>query len=109
VVRSALDNLLSNAVRFSPDGERVVITGRNEGHAVRVDVTDRGPGIRPEHQSAIFDGVAAQRPVEDRRGGAGVGLSITRRLLRAAGGQIGVASQPGQGSTFWISVPRGDS
>ena len=103
LVREALDNLLTNAIKFSPAGRAVTIPARKEGRSVRFDVTDRGPGIPPEEQARLFrpaSGVA----LAARRGG-GRGLSIVRRLVEGHGGTVGVSSRPGHGSTFWVTFP----
>jgi signal transduction histidine kinase len=102
LARQALENLITNAIKFSPHGGRVAITARAEGPSVRFDVTDQGPGIGPEDQRGLFDRFGKSTHSSP---GLGLGLSIVKRVAEAHGGAVGVASQPGQGSTFWISLP----
>jgi signal transduction histidine kinase len=100
-------NLLSNAVKFCAPGEgRVRVTLAGTESALRVDVVDNGVGIAPEHQSAIFEKF---RQVGDtltaRPEGTGLGLPISRMIVRQFGGELWVTSAPGAGSTFSFTVP----
>ena len=105
LVREALDNLLTNAIKFSPAERAVTITARMEGKSVRFDVTDRGPGIPAEEQARLFGpAYRGVTPASMLRGG-GRGLSIVRRLVEGHGGTVGVSSRPGHGSTFWVTFP----
>lgn len=97
-------NLLSNAIRHSPAGERVTVSVSPAGDRLRVAVVDHGPGIPREHQQSIFDRFVRMPGTPDR--GAGLGLYIARELVTAHGGEIGVVSEPGQGATFWFTIPR---
>ena len=94
-------NLLSNAIRHSPVGAVVRVRGLAEDGLVRFEVIDRGPGIAPDQRESIFEKFAQG----ERRGGAGLGLSIAREIVAAHGGAIGVDSELGAGSTFWFTVP----
>ena len=98
-------NLLSNALRHTPEGGRIDIRAfRQDGH-VCVEVQDTGPGIPPEHLPHVFDRFWRGDPSRAREtGGSGLGLSIARSLIHAMGGRIGVNSQVGQGSTFWVEL-----
>ena len=95
-------NLLTNAIRHSPEGAAVLLRGSAVNGAVRFEVRDQGPGIAAEQREVIFEkfsqGAAAP-------GGAGLGLSIAKEIVAAHGGQIGVDSALGHGSTFWFTVP----
>jgi two-component system sensor histidine kinase/response regulator len=97
--------LLSNALRFTDRGYVQVRARALEG-AVLVEVQDTGPGIATERQATLFH---AFRPVAERhpqlRQGLGLGLSISRTLIDAMAGTMGVASKPGQGSRFWFTLP----
>jgi PAS domain S-box-containing protein len=97
--------LLANALRFTDRGHVQVRARVLEG-AVLVEVQDTGPGIAPERQATLFH---AFRPVAEHhqqlRQGLGLGLSISRRLIDAMAGTMGVASKPGQGSRFWFTLP----
>ena len=102
-LRQVLDNLLANALKFSPPGSPVGLTARAEGTVVRLAVRDEGPGIAADQQPLLFrrfGGPAA------KAGGVGLGLYLTRELMTLLGGQVGVESAPGAGSSFWITLPR---
>ena len=91
-------NLLANALRFTPRGGSVAVTWRSRGDFAELTVTDTGRGIPPDRLEAIFlPGVTD--------GGHGHGLPSARRLARAMGGDISVASRPGQGSAFTLRLP----
>ncbi len=109
-------NLLGNALHFAPKGTRVVVGARAEvpttgarDHrvaavtAVRFEVRDQGPGISTEHQAALFEKFF--RVPGSPAGGSGLGLFIAKGLVQAHGGQIGVQSTPGAGTTFWFTLP----
>jgi signal transduction histidine kinase len=70
---------------------------------MRFEVSDTGEGIAPEYHSRVFDKFF--RVPDSRGGGVGLGLSICREVVEAHGGEIGVQSRPGQGSTFWFCLP----
>src|SRR5205823_2348345 len=108
-VRQVMLNLLSNAIKFTPDGGRITVgTGPvNGGSEIRVAVTDTGIGIAVEDQPKLFQefsqlDASASRKYE----GTGLGLALSRRLIELHGGQIGVDSQMGKGSTFWFTLPQ---
>jgi signal transduction histidine kinase len=96
-------NLLTNAIRYSAPGSEIVVRALPAQDHVRFEVADHGPGIPVEHQAALFEKFfrVPGRPA----GGAGLGLFIARGIVQAHDGKIGVASQPGEGATFWFTVP----
>src|SRR6218665_625035 len=96
-------NLVGNALKFTPPGGRVRLGARVEGGQVEFFVADTGPGIPPEARAHLFERFW-QLHRDDRRG-AGLGLSISKGIIEAHGGRIRVESEPGQGSTFFFSVP----
>lgn len=104
-LKQVLLNLMSNAVKYNrPQGD-VRIGCRREGEAVRVEITDNGLGIESDEAERLFQPFerlhAGQSPIE----GAGLGLMLSRQLLDAMGGRIGLLSEVGHGSTFWIELP----
>jgi signal transduction histidine kinase len=96
-------NLLDNAVKFSPQGGRVVVNAHQEGHELRFAVSDNGPGIEPAHLPHVFERLWQAK--EWARFGLGLGLSIARGLVEAHGGRIWVQSEPGKGTTFTFTLP----
>lgn len=105
-LRQVMDNLISNAVKYSPLGSQVVIRSRIEGDSWYFAVEDQGPGIQPEERGRLFTefGRLSSRPTGGERS-TGLGLAISRRMIEAHGGQIGVDSEPGKGSVFWFRLP----
>lgn len=103
-VRQILGNLVGNAIKFTREG-RVEINVDLDGDFVAISVTDTGPGIPPEQRAAIFEEYWQAPASRQSRTGAGLGLAITRRLVRMHGGTIGVESEPGQGSRFTVRLP----
>lgn len=103
-----LANLLTNAVRYSPEGGHIVLSAQvlDDQEAVQLGVQDHGHGIAPEFQEHIFQRFAQGPAVEgSERGGSGLGLSIVREFITTQGGQVGVRSTPGAGSTFFFTLP----
>jgi two-component system sensor histidine kinase SenX3 len=103
---SAVANLLSNAIRHSPEGGRVGVGMSFERKNFLVTVTDQGEGIAPEHLARIFERFYRVDGARTRgEGGTGLGLSIARHTMRAHGGDVDVWSQPGVGSSFTLTFP----
>jgi signal transduction histidine kinase len=99
-------NLLSNAVKFTQTG-RIEVRCVVEDGMLRVEVSDTGRGIRPDQLESIFEPfVQAEQHLTRTAEGTGLGLSISRQLARGMGGDVTVASEPGKGSTFTLSLPR---
>jgi PAS domain S-box-containing protein len=105
-IRQVLLNLLSNAVKFTPDGGRIALTTEVRGADVHVSVSDTGIGIGTEHMAHMFERFFQVDTSYTRTaGGAGLGLSLSKALVEAHGGHMGVQSELGQGSTFWFTLP----
>jgi signal transduction histidine kinase len=111
-IEEILTNLLENAIKYSPGGGEVRVTACRDSTGplslARVEVADQGVGIAPEDQARIFDrfqrGGAGGR-LHRGHHGLGLGLYIARELVRRHGGEMGVRSAPGTGSTFWFTLP----
>jgi PAS domain S-box-containing protein len=102
----ALANLLSNAGKFSPPGDRVEIAVSQRGAMVRIAVTDHGPGIPEAFRPEVFKKFAqADGTKQQHKGGMGLGLSITRHIVGKHGGRIDYESLPGVRTTFFIELP----
>lgn len=101
-----LNNLLSNAAKFSPPGGRVEVRAVRNGAGYRVSVTDHGPGIPLAFRHRMFEKFSQADSSDSRqKGGTGLGLSIAKLLIEGMGGEIGFDSVPGAGATFYITVP----
>ncbi len=98
-----LVNILSNAVRHTPENSRICIEFPKEAGKGAISVTDDGPGIAPWDQERIFE--AYERAHDDDDGGKGLGLAIALRLARDNGGDITLESPPGQGACFTLTLP----
>jgi signal transduction histidine kinase len=97
------DNLLANAVKFTPEGGKVSLRAWRDGDEVVFEVADTGPGVSPEQLSHLFDRFW-QANRSDRRG-VGLGLPIVKGIVDAHGGRLWVVSKPGQGSRFCVALP----
>ena len=106
-LQQVLYNFLSNAIKFSPPGERIELRAdRADEDTVRISVADRGPGIAQEKQQVIFEKFRQADASHTRtHGGTGLGLAISKELIALLGGTIGVQSEVGRGSTFWVVLP----
>jgi len=105
-VKQVMYNLLSNAIKFTPHGGRVTVSGHLEGNALRVAVADTGIGIPPEHRGHIFTAFYQVQGGNNREySGTGLGLAVSKRLVDLHGGAIGFENEPGQGTTFFFTLP----
>jgi PAS domain S-box-containing protein len=107
-LKQVLYNYLSNAFKFTADGGRVRVRARPEGEAaLRLEVEDSGFGIRPEDFRRLFvEFQQLDHPLTKAQPGTGLGLALTKRIVEAQGGRVGVASEPGRGSVFYAVLPR---
>lgn len=107
---SAVANVISNAIRHSPEGGTVKVRMTHRKRNFVITVRDEGEGIEPEHLERIFERFYRVDDARSRQeGGTGLGLSITRNAIRAHGGDVTVRSTPGKGARFTISLPLRDS
>src|SRR5436190_2502660 len=106
-LEQVLINLLSNAVKFTPAGGRITLSAVSNGERVALRVQDTGIGIEDAQLGTIFEPFVQLEPAHTRTNeGAGLGLAISRELTRGMGGELGVTSTPGEGSTFTVELPR---
>jgi GAF domain-containing protein len=104
--KQILLNLLSNAVKFTPDGGRVDVSAKLDTTKVEIAVKDTGIGIATEDQEKVFaEFVQVGRDYTRKAEGTGLGLALTKRFVELHGGEISLASAPGKGSTFKITLP----
>jgi signal transduction histidine kinase len=105
-VSQVLVNLVGNAIKFTGPGGRITTAARVDGEAIRVEVRDTGPGIAAKDLDKLFKKFSQVDASSTRSaGGSGLGLSISKALVEAHGGTIGVESRLGEGSTFWFTLP----
>jgi signal transduction histidine kinase len=106
LIRRVIQNLISNALRYTPADGNVRVAVSASASEVRIAVTDAGPGIAPEDHQRIFEKFG-QVGDPSNRVGTGLGLTFCKLAVEAHGGRIGVESEEGKGSTFWLVLPRG--
>lgn len=100
------NNLLGNALKHTGSGDSINVAAQAADGFVRVTVSDTGEGIQKEFHSKIFERYTRIEKPDDTAGGTGLGLSVAKSIVTAHGGKIGVESEPGQGSTFWFTLPQ---
>jgi PAS domain S-box-containing protein len=104
-IEQILINLLDNAAKYSPSGDKIAVSVSQDAENVRLAVADEGVGIAPTEQQAIFEKFYRVDPeLTQTPGGTGLGLYISRELARRMSGEIAVASEPGRGSTFVLEL-----
>ena len=101
----ALSHLLENAAQYSPADREILVNARVEGDGLRISVTDHGPGLDPAELDHLFERFYRGKSARQATFGTGMGLSITRGLLAAAGGRVWAENVPGAGARFSLVVP----
>lgn len=109
-IQQVIDNILVNAIKFSPDGGTILLTMVEKPDKVMVKIADQGIGLPAEKVDRIFERFYQVDGTSRRRfGGAGIGLAIVKRIIDAHKGEIWVESELNQGSTFYFSIPKAES
>jgi two-component system phosphate regulon sensor histidine kinase PhoR len=107
LLEQAVGNLVDNAVKYAPEGSRVLVSGIEGEREVEIRVSDEGPGIERKHLPRLFERFYRVDPARSRAGGGtGLGLAIVKHIAQAHRGSVGVESAPGRGSSFFIRIPR---
>ena len=106
-IRQILDNLLDNAINYTPPGGRITVTGRIAEESVVFEVRDTGIGIPRDDLPRVFERFFRVDKARSREvGGTGLGLSIVKHLVQSLGGRVSVESRLNGGSTFRVALPR---
>lgn len=105
-LRQVLLNLISNAIKFTPEDGRIVVTGSVDGDTIRVSVQDDGPGIAPSDLQRLGEAFYQAGPKNQRQQGTGLGLTISHRLMALHGGRLTIESTLGEGATATMIFPR---
>ena len=102
-VKQVFENLIENAIKFTPSGRKITIQSEDDGKSIRFSITDTGPGMTEETISHLF--TVYYQPKVTAHQGTGLGLSICKGIVEAHGGRIWVDSAPGQGASFHFTLP----
>ncbi len=105
-MKQVLLNLLSNALKFTPEGGAIDVVAVAHDDRIEIAVTDTGVGIAPEDQEAVFEEFRQVGSTSKKIEGTGLGLAISRKFIELHGGRIWVTSRVGAGSTFTFTLPR---
>ncbi len=105
-VGQVLGNLVSNAIKYTPAGGRIAVRVTADSERVRTEVSDDGRGVEQAAQPHLFRVWMREGGRDARVQGSGLGLAIVREIVEAHGGEVGVTSEVGKGSTFWFTLPR---
>jgi len=106
MLEKVISNLLENAAKYSKPGSPITISAEEKNDTVLVSIADQGAGIEPSEQALIFERFYRGRSQALGTSGTGMGLAISRAIVEAHGGSIGVTSQPGRGSVFTLMIPK---
>ncbi|MGK3969270.1 sensor histidine kinase [Sorangium sp. So ce118] len=105
-MEQVLNNLLSNALKYSPAGGRVDVVVRAGGEGVEIAIRDQGVGIEPADLAHLFEPFRRLKSTSGSIPGTGLGLAVAKRIVEAHGGRLLVESRPGAGSVFRMKLPR---
>lgn len=105
-IRQVLDNLLGNALRFTPPGGRVLLHGEGNDTVARLVISDNGPGMSAKEQTRAFDRFSRSTVEGERGSSLGLGLPLARQFVEAHGGTLTLASEPGAGTVVTVELPR---
>jgi signal transduction histidine kinase len=104
-IEQVLVNLLSNALKFSPENSTITVSATSDEQWAEVSVRDEGRGIAAKYHDAVFQRFRQVLPSDSDKGGSGLGLAICKAIIEQHEGKIGILSQEGKGSTFWFRLP----
>ncbi|GAW93562.1 two-component system histidine kinase PnpS [Calderihabitans maritimus] len=105
-LQQVLSNLIDNAVKYTPEGGAIIVSGERLGKEVKVTVRDTGTGISPQDLPRVFERFYRVDKARSRKqGGTGLGLAIVKHIVEAHGGKVGAESEMGKGSSFWFTLP----
>ena len=105
-LQQVMANMMSNAAKFSPPNSVVEIGYSCEAQVARITVEDHGMGIPEEFQDRIFEAFSqAYNSNTRKQGGTGLGLNISKKIMKEMGGDMGYATLAGKGTTFWVTLP----
>jgi PAS domain S-box-containing protein len=104
-IAQVVTNFISNAIKYSPDGDSVCVSSELKDGALILSVTDKGIGISPEEQKKVFERFYRVDAAKNTFQGLGLGLYICSQIITLHNGKVGVSSREGEGSTFWFSIP----
>ena len=98
-------NFVNNAIKYAPQSKDIFLCAERVNSDAKISVKDNGPGVAPEKLPYIFDRYYRAEINSFNNSGLGLGLYISSEIIKKHGGQIGVDSKPGDGSTFWFTLP----